>query len=126
MRFGRARRDAKVRRQLLVRAAERDELHDLALPLRKPGLRIGGGSCHAGEGTPVAPGRPLAEGSIRERDEGYTRAVAARYSPRTNEASCPRWFTSASSSWVSAPICRSRSSSSRRCVCIISGPSVAI
>jgi hypothetical protein len=56
--------DAEPQTDLLVRAATRDQLDDLELPLRQDEWRVVG-SAHGNDATPEAAGRPSADGSIR-------------------------------------------------------------
>src|SRR3954453_23374145 len=65
MRLDGASGDAESLANLLVGAAERDELDHLALPLRESRVRITGSACHGSEPTRDATRQPLAEGSIR-------------------------------------------------------------
>src|SRR5919197_4521454 len=115
----RARGYAEPVPDLLVRQARSDQLHHLPLPV---GEREAPGFVRLRHGAEASDG--FRAGVLTGRS--ISPAYAATLRPRTKLASCPRAFASSSSSCVSAPMRSSRSNSSRRCVRIISGPSVAI
>ena len=114
VRLRRSRRDTQPLGDLHIRATLGDQLDDLPLPRGE--LDAFAESSHGPRScrypSRAAIGRPADFPSYAQG--------------RMNEASWPRALTAASSVSSSAPACRRSSSSSRRCVRIISGPSVAM
>src|SRR5215213_7941621 len=124
MRLRGARRDAERVADLLVRQSLRDQFDHLTLPWRD-----GGGISQCLHAVTVS-----SSGSEQHSPKGVFpwlaeqrryAAPAATLRPR-NEASWPRSLAASAPSSSSAPIRSSSSNSSRKCVRIISGPSVAI
>ena len=65
MRLRSPRRDAEPLSDLFVRAAQRDQLDHLALPLGQRDIRSVGGAFHGRDATPRVPRQPSADRSIR-------------------------------------------------------------
>ena len=65
MRLRSSRRDAEPLSDLFVRAAQRDQLDHLALPLGQRDIRSVGGASHGRDATPRVPRQPSVDRSIR-------------------------------------------------------------
>src|SRR5215208_3431259 len=115
MRLRGARRDSEALADFVVRASCRNELDHLPLALGDRRSVVTNRAEHGRDANSGSVRRLLTEGRIR-----------TGYAAGSSESLLPAAFAARASSRSSAPI-RSRSSnSSRRCVRIISGPSVAI
>src|SRR4029453_204559 len=121
MRLRSARGDAQPFADLFVGAARCDQRDHLQLAFGQADGLITEDWRHAGEPASGLTEQPLSEGRI---SRGYARSPTRN--ERAKADSCPRAFASRASSSSNAPIRKSNSNSSRRCVRIISGPSVAI